>query len=67
MKEHVVGDGDITCSSYIGLRSSSLARRMRVQGVEFASKNIGLSQPVPLSQLRMSADQRQVVLSSPRL
>jgi hypothetical protein len=53
--------------SGIALRSSSLARCMRVYGPLFASKNIGLSQPVPLSQPRVSADQCQVILPSPRL
>jgi hypothetical protein len=33
----------------------------------FASKNIGLSQPVPRSQRRVPADQRQVIFPSPRL
>jgi hypothetical protein len=33
----------------------------------FPSKNIGLSQPVPLSQRWVSADQRQEIFPSPRL
>jgi hypothetical protein len=53
--------------SGVGLLSSSLARCMRVQGVVFASKNIGLSQPVPRGQRQVSADQCQVIFPSPRL
>lgn len=49
------------------LRSSTLARCMRVHGALFASKNIGHSQPVPLSQRRVSADQCQVTFPSPCL